>query len=97
MNRSLLLVALSCLSTAATAAIPTVEVGPASLTVACADPQLPRQAEVGRVLGINNAGETYAARSRLMVSVRQACKGGQSHLLVRRDAATDRIVVLAIR
>lgn len=100
MNRPLMLAALFTLSLATTpvsAAIPAVQVSPDSLTVTCLDPQLPSQAEVGRVLGTNNLGATYAARSRLMVGVRQACKGGASRLLVRRDPDNAQLVVLAMR
>jgi len=98
MKSSLILACLLTLPAAASAAtIPAVEVSAESLTVACTDPQLPSQADVGRVLGTDNLGETYAARSRLMVTVRQACKAGYSRLVVRRDPESTHVVVLAMR
>ncbi len=100
MNRPLILTVLLTLASAPTsamAAIPAVQVNRDVLTVTCSDPQLPSQAEVGRVLGTDNLSATYAARSRLMVGVRQACKGGASRLLVRRDPDNAQLVVLAMR
>ncbi len=81
---------------AGTSAVPNVDVSPPSLTIACDQPRLPSQNDVSRVLGINNLTETYAARSRLMTSVRQACKGGTTQLLVQRASRQSGLTVVAL-
>ncbi len=82
---------------AGTSAVPGVDVNPPSLTIACDRPRLPSQNDVSRVLGITNLTETYAARSRLMTSVRQACKGGTTQLLVQRAKTHPELTVIAMR
>lgn len=49
---------------------------PTTITIDCAQPALPSQRAFARLTGIDNAGQAYDARARLMVQAQRACQGG---------------------
>lgn len=59
-----------------------------SLTVTCARPHLPSQQAVGALLGLNNFGQVYSARERLMQDIHRACRKGTRRIILSGDAAT---------
>jgi len=79
------------------AQIPAITVTGNTLVIACASPRLPSQAEVGRVLGIDNFSQTYAARAGLMVDVRHACLAGNSEIVATRAPDRPALVLVAMR
>lgn len=59
------------------------------LAVACDGSGLPRQREVGALLGQANFSQVYASRQALLAEVRRACHRGAQHVLLR-TASADR-------
>lgn len=59
---------------------------PPSLLIDCARPVLPDQQAVARLTGLDNPGQVYAARARLMAEAGRAC---------HRDGAQQVRIVLA--
>ncbi|HEY5805539.1 MAG TPA: hypothetical protein VIT90_17820 [Lysobacter sp.] len=57
----------------AAAAEAPIEPGIQSITVDCQRPLLPSQQAVSRLTGIDNFGQAYAMRARLMSEARRAC------------------------
>lgn len=70
--------------------------------VDCANRVMPSQADVSAGLGLDNFGQAYAARTRLLNIVNRACKqaaGGRVELVLqapRRPNAPARIVATAV-
>jgi hypothetical protein len=60
------------------AALPTIAVAapPEAVTVMidCQRPQLPSQQAIARLTGVDNFGQAYAVRARLMVDSQRACQ-----------------------
>ncbi len=56
-----------------------------SITIDCAHPVLPSQAEVASLTGIENFGQAYAERTRLMQQAARACRGGVKQVVLVRD------------
>lgn len=64
--------------------------GVSSLTIDCAAPALPTQAQVGDMLDLHNQGQVYAARARLMGDAVRACrKQGARMVVVVVEPARD--------
>lgn len=60
------------------------------LTITCARPQLPSQQAVGTLLGLDNFGQVYAARDRLMQDIHRACGKGARQVILSSNASTVR-------
>ncbi|RDZ26545.1 hypothetical protein DX914_16285 [Lysobacter silvisoli] len=71
------------------AALPALAAPPAALTVDCQRPALPRQQALAQLTGIDNLGQAYAVRSRLMAQAARACQrtGTQQVRIVSQPAA----------
>lgn len=71
---------------ALTAALPANAAEPTAQTpgivIDCAAPALPSQQEVSVLTGIENYGQAYAARARLMQQGLRACKRGAKHVVI---------------
>jgi sugar/nucleoside kinase (ribokinase family) len=52
------------------------------IVIDCARPVLPSQEEVSSLTGIENFGQAYAARSRLMEQGLRACKRGAKQVVI---------------
>lgn len=52
------------------------------IVIDCARPALPSQEEASTLTGIENFGQAYAARSRLMQQGLRACKRGAKHVVI---------------
>lgn len=52
------------------------------IVIDCAAPALPSQQAVSTLTGIENYGQAYAARSRLMQQGLRACKRGAKHVVI---------------
>lgn len=52
------------------------------IVIDCAAPALPSQQDVSTLTGIDNFGQTYAARNRLMQQGLRACKRGAKHVVI---------------
>ncbi len=59
-----------------------------NLTISCTSRHLPSQQAVGRTLGLNNFGQVYVARERLMQDVERACRKGATQVVVSTDNPT---------
>lgn len=74
------------LALALTAALPASATEPPAQTpgiaIDCARPALPSQEEASMLTGIENFGQTYAARNRLMQQGLRACKRGAKHVVI---------------
>ncbi len=53
-----------------------------SITLDCAHLARPTQREVGELLGMNNLGQVYAARTELMANARRDCKRGADRVVL---------------
>ena len=61
-----------------------------NLTITCARPHLPSQQAVGTLLGLNNFGQVYSARDRLMQDIHRACRKGVRQIILSSDAPAVR-------
>lgn len=61
------------------------ETPPPSITIDCAHPALPSQAEVASLTGMENFGQAYAERTRLMQQAVRACRSGVAKVVLVRD------------
>jgi hypothetical protein len=69
---------------------------PVEITIDCARPALPSQAAFARLAGIDNPGQAYAARARLMLRAQRACQPGVARLQVMLEpAARDQATPMA--
>jgi hypothetical protein len=50
------------------------EAAAGTITVDCARPSLPSQQDIARLTGVDNFGQAYRARARLMVDAQRACQ-----------------------
>lgn len=73
MNAHLALLALALVAANAMAAGPQDEALAPTITIDCQRPQLPSQQAVARLTGVDNLGQAYAMRARLMSDARRAC------------------------
>ena len=55
---------------------------PVGITIDCAAPALPSQQEFARFTGIDNFGQAYDMRAKVMVRARRACKRGADEVRV---------------
>lgn len=55
---------------------------PAGITMDCARPALPSQQQVARLAGLDNFGQVYAARERLMRQGLRACERGARQVVI---------------
>ena len=55
---------------------------PIEITVDCAHPALPSQREFARFTGIDNFGQAYDMRAKVMVRAQRACKRGAGQVRV---------------
>jgi len=55
---------------------------PVEIVVDCAHPALPSQQEFARFTGIDNFGQAYAMRARVMIRAQRACKRGAGQVRV---------------
>jgi hypothetical protein len=62
---------------------------PAAITVDCARPSLPSQQDIARLTGVDNFGQAYAVRARLMAQAQRACQSpvGKVQLVVVPEPA----------
>ena len=60
-----------------------------TLTISCAAPHLPTQQAVAKALGMQNFGQVYSARDRLMLVVQRACIRGARQVVVSNDQAAS--------
>ncbi|SFL09560.1 hypothetical protein [Lysobacter sp. cf310] len=85
--------ALSLAAALALAALPAAATPPqaATLLIDCERPALPDQQAVARLTGIDNLGQAYAVRARLMAEAGRACQraGTQQVRIVSAPPATD--------
>lgn len=81
--------------------LPPIQVAP--YVADCARPSLPTQRQVGEWTGLQNFGQVYAARERLMADIGRACRRpGVGHVKVvieegRREDAGRRVAVASGR
>lgn len=73
MNARLALLALTLIAADAIAAGPLDDALAPTITIDCQRPKLPSQQAVARLTGIDNFGQAYAMRARLMTDARRAC------------------------
>lgn len=78
-STSALILALTAVSPLSAAELPTQAPG---IVIDCARPSLPSQDEVSSLTGIENFGQAYAARNRLMQQGLRACKRGAKHVVI---------------
>ncbi|MCL1635975.1 hypothetical protein M2650_15230 [Luteimonas sp. SX5] len=57
---------------------------PPAVTIDCAHPALPSQAEISSLTGIENFGRAYAERSRLMQQAVRVCRRGATQVVLVR-------------
>ncbi|KRA17071.1 hypothetical protein [Lysobacter sp. Root604] len=95
------LTVLSLATALALAASPAFATPPqaAALSIDCARPALPDQQAVARLTGIDNLGQAYAVRARLMADVGRACRraGAQRVRIVLAEQAGDARRLAAVR
>ncbi|KRD72484.1 hypothetical protein [Lysobacter sp. Root983] len=95
------LTVLSLAAALALAVLPAAATPPqdATLLIDCARPALPDQQAVARLTGIDNLGQAYAVRARLMVDVGRACRraGAQRVSIVLAPQAVDARRLAAVR
>lgn len=60
-----------------------------SLTISCARHHLPSQQAVGKLLGLDNFGQVYHARARLLQDVQRTCRSGVAQVTVSDDTSMD--------
>lgn len=62
------------------------------LVVDCTSRSLPKQSDIGDLLGQHNSGQVYASRTRLMGEIARACHkpGAQQVVLVPEAELSDR-------
>ncbi len=92
MNTRLAALLLS-VATFAAAAQPAPDPMAPSITIDCQRPLLPSQQAIARLTGIDNMGQAYAVRTRLMVDTQRACQrnAGLVRLVLARTQATARL------
>lgn len=66
------------------------------IVIDCARPALPSQQEVSMLTGIENYGQAYAARERLMRQGLRACKRGAAEVVIVRKPQTNAPVVAQV-
>ena len=67
----------------------TVSHAQGSLTISCASPHLPSQQAVGKLLELDNFGQVYSARARLMQDIQRACHKGAAQVIVSHDISEN--------
>ncbi|HEY5852188.1 MAG TPA: hypothetical protein VIT62_15680 [Lysobacter sp.] len=92
MNAVLVLVLAVAVPGAAVAQSVTDAVAPV-ITIDCQRPLLPSQQAIARLTGLDNPGQAYAARTRLMIDTQRACQGNAVivQLVLARPPSTQRL------
>lgn len=67
------------------------------IAIDCAHPLLPSQAEVSSLTGVENFGQAYAERTRLMQQALRACQRGAARVVIVRDPQTQMLEQVAHR
>ncbi len=86
---ALVLVVVAPAATAQSAPDPMVP----TITIDCQRPLLPSQQAISRLTGVDNAGQAYAVRTRLMIDSQRACQrnAGIVQLVLAHPQAARRL------
>ncbi|UNK48239.1 hypothetical protein MNR01_10680 [Lysobacter sp. S4-A87] len=73
MNTRLFVLLLAVVAPVAAAQSATDPMSP-TITIDCQRPLLPSQQDIARLTGVDNLGQAYAVRTRLMIDTQRACQ-----------------------
>ncbi|MGO4221555.1 hypothetical protein AB4Y64_06825 [Lysobacter sp. TAF61] len=87
------LLALALLVPAAAAAQVADDATAPTITIDCQRPLLPSQQAIARLTGVDNPGQAYAVRTRLMIDTQRACQRspGIVQLVLARPQQSQRL------